>query len=73
MPPSGYLVRRAARERYLKVTATSCKIGNSGATVAGWRLGLTSLLIIQMFPQILAFVAIFLLLLGLGNVVPRSG
>ena len=40
---------------------------------SGRRLGLTSLLIIQMFPQILTFVAIFLLLLGLGNVVPALG
>ena len=32
----------------------------------GRRTGLTSLLIIQMFPQVLAFVAIFLLLLTLG-------
>ena len=39
----------------------------------GRRAGLTSLLIIQMFPQMLAFVAIFLLLLGLGNVVPVLG
>jgi arabinogalactan oligomer/maltooligosaccharide transport system permease protein len=40
---------------------------------SGRRAGLTSLLIIQMFPQMLAFVAIFLLLLGLGNVVPALG
>ncbi|MCB7135433.1 sugar ABC transporter permease [Cellulosimicrobium marinum] len=40
---------------------------------AGRRAGLTSLLIIQMFPQMLAFVAIFLLLLGLGDVVPALG
>ncbi len=40
---------------------------------AGRRAGLTSLLIIQMFPQMLAFVAIFLLLIGLGNVVPVLG
>ncbi|WP_435736290.1 sugar ABC transporter permease [Cellulosimicrobium sp. PMB13] len=40
---------------------------------AGRRVGLTSLLIIQMFPQMLAFVAIFLLLLGLGDVVPALG
>lgn len=40
---------------------------------SGRRMGLTSLLIIQMFPQMLAFVAIFLLLLGLGNVVPILG
>ena len=33
----------------------------------GRRASLTSLLIIQMFPQMLAFVAIFLLLLGLGG------
>jgi arabinogalactan oligomer / maltooligosaccharide transport system permease protein len=39
----------------------------------GRRAGLTSLLIIQMFPQMLAFVAIFLLLLGLGQVVPILG
>ncbi|WNB87520.1 sugar ABC transporter permease [Cellulomonas sp. ATA003] len=39
----------------------------------GRRATLTSLLIIQMFPQMLAFVAIFLLLLGLGNVVPALG
>ncbi len=40
---------------------------------SGRRVGLTSLLVIQMFPQMLAFVAIFLLLLGLGNVVPTLG
>ncbi len=40
---------------------------------SGRRLGLTALLIIQMFPQMLAFVAIFLLLIPLGNVVPALG
>ncbi|WP_250444226.1 sugar ABC transporter permease [Actinotalea sp. C106] len=40
---------------------------------SGRRAGLTALLIIQMFPQMLAFVAIFLLLLGIGNVVPELG
>nr|WP_237727978.1 sugar ABC transporter permease [Cellulomonas sp. APG4] len=40
---------------------------------SGRRVGLTALLVIQMFPQMLAFVAIFLLLLGLGNVVPALG
>jgi len=40
---------------------------------AGRRTGLTSLLIIQMFPQMLAFMAIFLLLLSLGDVVPALG
>ncbi len=39
----------------------------------GRRLGLTSLLIIQMFPQMLAFVAVFLLLLSLGDVIPILG
>lgn len=39
----------------------------------GRRTSLTGLLIIQMFPQMLAFVAIFLLLLALGNVVPVLG
>lgn len=40
---------------------------------AGRRAGLTSLLVIQMFPQLLAFIAIFLLLLALGNVMPILG
>ena len=39
----------------------------------GRRMGLTSLLIIQMFPQALAFVAIFLMLLALGEVFPVLG
>ncbi|NDL55735.1 sugar ABC transporter permease [Phytoactinopolyspora mesophila] len=39
----------------------------------GRRGGLTALLIIQMFPQMLAFISIFLLLLALGNVVPVLG
>jgi arabinogalactan oligomer/maltooligosaccharide transport system permease protein len=37
------------------------------------RPGLTALLIIQMFPQALAFVAIFLMLLALGEVFPALG
>jgi arabinogalactan oligomer/maltooligosaccharide transport system permease protein len=40
---------------------------------SGRRASLTGLLIIQMFPQMLAFIAIFLLLLSLGNVVPLLG
>lgn len=40
---------------------------------SGRRTGLTALLIIQMFPQMLAFIAIFLLLIALGNVVPVLG
>ena len=39
----------------------------------GRRAGLTALLIIQMFPQMLAFVAIFLLAISLGEVVPSLG
>ena len=39
----------------------------------GRRVGLTALLIIQMFPQMLAFVAIFLLLISLGEVIPALG
>ena len=39
----------------------------------GRRVSLTSLLIIQMFPQTVAFVAVFLLLLALGEVVPALG
>ncbi len=40
---------------------------------SGRRMGLISLLVIQMFPQILAFVAIFLLLMTLGYVWPPLG
>jgi arabinogalactan oligomer/maltooligosaccharide transport system permease protein len=40
---------------------------------AGRRASLTSLLIVQMFPQMLAFIAIFLLLITLGKVVPALG
>ncbi|MCW4385414.1 sugar ABC transporter permease [Salinibacterium sp. SYSU T00001] len=39
----------------------------------GRRVGLTALLIIQMFPQTVAFVAIFLMLLAIGEVVPALG
>lgn len=39
----------------------------------GRRFSLTTLLIIQMFPQTIAFVAVFLLLLALGRVVPQLG
>ena len=39
----------------------------------GRRFGLTALLVVQMFPQLLAFVAVFLLLLTLGDVVPILG
>ncbi|GMA33138.1 sugar ABC transporter permease [Litorihabitans aurantiacus] len=39
----------------------------------GRRASLTSLLIIQMFPQTVAFVAVFLLLIALGEVVPQLG
>ncbi|WP_297083956.1 sugar ABC transporter permease, partial [uncultured Demequina sp.] len=40
---------------------------------SGRRFSLTSLLILQMFPQTVAFVAVFLLLLSLGEVVPALG
>ena len=39
----------------------------------GRSVGLMSLLVIQMFPQLLAFVSIFLLLLALGDAVPALG
>ena len=39
----------------------------------GRRGGLTSLLLVQMFPQTLAFVAIFLLLLSIGEIFPVLG
>lgn len=40
---------------------------------AGRRPGLLSLILIQMFPQLLAFVAIFLLMIGIGDVFPFLG
>jgi arabinogalactan oligomer/maltooligosaccharide transport system permease protein len=40
---------------------------------SGRRASLTGLLLIQMFPQTVAFVAIFLMLLSLGEVVPALG
>ncbi|WP_029149784.1 sugar ABC transporter permease [Microbacterium indicum] len=40
---------------------------------SGRRVGLTSLLVIQMFPQTIAFVAVFLMLLAMGEVVPALG
>jgi arabinogalactan oligomer / maltooligosaccharide transport system permease protein len=40
---------------------------------SGRRASLTGLLIIQMFPQALAFVAIFLMLLTIGEVIPALG
>ena len=39
----------------------------------GRRMGLVSLLLIQMFPQFLALVAIYLILLRVGDVFPRIG
>jgi arabinogalactan oligomer/maltooligosaccharide transport system permease protein len=39
----------------------------------GRRPGLTTLLIVQMFPQTVAFVSVFLLLTALGNVAPVLG
>ncbi|MCL1799939.1 MAG: sugar ABC transporter permease [Promicromonosporaceae bacterium] len=39
----------------------------------GRRVGLTALLVIQMFPQMLAFVAVFLLVMALGEVFPVLG
>jgi arabinogalactan oligomer/maltooligosaccharide transport system permease protein len=39
----------------------------------GRRLGLMSLLLVQMFPQMLAMVAIFLLLTFLGDIIPVLG
>jgi len=39
----------------------------------GRRTSLTGLLIIQMFPQTVAFIAVFLLLISLGSVVPALG
>ncbi|PFG19919.1 sugar ABC transporter permease [Serinibacter salmoneus] len=66
------------------VIATTTAIGTvlMGAAAAfafsrfrfkGRRASLTALLIIQMFPQMLAFVAVFLLLNTLGNVWPPLG
>ena len=40
---------------------------------SGRRASLTTLLVLQMFPQALAFIAIFLMLLTIGEVVPALG
>jgi arabinogalactan oligomer/maltooligosaccharide transport system permease protein len=40
---------------------------------AGRRAGLMAVLLIQMFPQVLAFVAIFLIMVQVGNVFPTVG
>jgi len=62
------------------ITATGTVLMGAAAAYAfsrfrfrGRRAGLTALLIIQMFPQMLAFVAIFLLAISLGEVVPSLG
>ena len=62
------------------VTAVATVIMGAAAAYAfsrfrfkGRRTALTSLLVIQMFPQLLAFVAVFLLLLSLGEVMPALG
>ncbi len=39
----------------------------------GRRFGLTTLLVVQMFPQMLAMVAIFLLMVGIGDIFPALG
>lgn len=39
----------------------------------GWRAGLFALILVQIFPQVLALVAIYLLLLAIGRVVPALG
>ncbi|MEE8600452.1 sugar ABC transporter permease [Euzebya tangerina] len=39
----------------------------------GRRTGLLSLLLVQMFPQLLAFVAIFLMMIAIGDVAPAIG
>lgn len=62
------------------ITAIASTIMGAAAAYAfsrfnfrGRRGTLTGLLIVQMFPQMLAFVAIFLLLISLGSVVPILG
>lgn len=62
------------------VTAVATVIMGAAAAYAfsrfrfrGRRTALTTLLVVQMFPQLLAFVAVFLLLLSLGEVVPALG
>ena len=40
---------------------------------SGRRVGLLSVLLIQMFPQVLAFVAMFLIMVQVGNVFPSIG
>lgn len=62
------------------ITAAGSVLMGAGAAYAfsrfrfsGRRASLTTLLVLQMFPQALAFIAIFLMLLTLGEVVPALG
>lgn len=62
------------------ITAVASVIMGAAAAYAfsrfrftGRRVSLTTLLVVQMFPQALAFVAIFLMLLTIGEVVPALG
>jgi arabinogalactan oligomer/maltooligosaccharide transport system permease protein len=62
------------------VTAVGAVVMGAAAAYAfsrfrfrGRRTSLTALLIIQMFPQTVAFIAVFLMLLALGEVVPALG
>ncbi|MCC2592103.1 sugar ABC transporter permease [Tessaracoccus sp. OS52] len=78
----GSLFPRWLLQSFIVSTATSVGTVVMGAAAAyafsrfrfkGRRGGLTFLLIVQMFPQMLAFVAIFLLLLTLGEIFPVLG
>ena len=67
----------------VKVSAVSAALTVAMAALAayafsrfrftGRRLGLLTLLVVQMFPQMLAMVAIYLMLLGIGRYVPALG
>ncbi|MDR1426373.1 MAG: sugar ABC transporter permease [Bifidobacteriaceae bacterium] len=79
--PSSYFVRWVVNTLAVGgVTAIGTVLMGGAASYAfsrfrfkGRRSTLTSLLVIQMFPQMLSFVAIFLLLTTLGNVFPALG
>lgn len=80
LAPRGYL--NWAVNSLVVSTATAVGTVLMGAAAAyafsrfrfrGRRSGLTTLLLVQMFPQMLAFVALFLLLLSLSEVFPAIG
>ena len=81
---SSELFHKVSTENYATLVSTATAIGTvlmaasaayafSRYRFTGRRGGLTALMLVQMFPQMLAFVAIFLLLLMLRDIYPALG